>query len=71
MNVNESVPQIEPVEFAKNRDRYFLLDVREVHEKEICDIGGELIPVNTLADQLVQLPKDKPIVVYCRSGGDW
>jgi sulfur-carrier protein adenylyltransferase/sulfurtransferase len=69
MNVNESVPQIEPAEFAKDRDRYFLLDVREAHEKEICDMGGELIPVNTLVEQLAELPKDKPIVVYCRSGG--
>jgi molybdopterin/thiamine biosynthesis adenylyltransferase/rhodanese-related sulfurtransferase len=69
MNVNESVPQIEPAEFARNRDRYFLLDVREAHEKEICDIGGDLIPVNTLVDRLAELPKDKPIVVYCRSGG--
>ncbi len=69
MLVNDSIPQIEPIEFAKQSDKYFLLDVREAHEKEICDIGGPLIPLKTLTEHLDQLPKDQTLVVYCRSGG--
>jgi adenylyltransferase/sulfurtransferase len=46
-----------------------LLDVREPFESEICSIGGELIPKDTVLTNLERLPRDKEIVVYCRSGG--
>ena len=51
----------------------FLLDVRELHERDICNIGGELIPKDTVSQNLDRIPKDKEIIVYCRSGGrsDW
>ena len=47
----------------------FLLDVRELDERDICNIGGELIPKDTVADHLDRIPRDKEVVVYCRSGG--
>ena len=50
-------------------DDLFLLDVREPFESEICSIGGELIPKDTVLTNLERLPRDKEIVVYCRSGG--
>lgn len=46
-----------------------LIDCREPAEKEIADIGGELIPLATIPQSLEKFSKDKPIVVYCRSGG--
>ena len=47
----------------------FLLDVREPHEWEIAHLeGATLVPVNTLAGYLDELPRDTPIVVYCKSG---
>lgn len=49
-----------------NKD-FQLIDVREPHEKEIADIGGELIPLATIPGSLERI-KDKPVVVYCRSG---
>jgi rhodanese-related sulfurtransferase len=48
---------------------YFILDVRT---KEEFDSGhlesAMLIPLDELESRLSELPKDKPIIVYCRSG---
>jgi len=45
-----------------------LIDVRESREREICHIGGELIPLGTLGAKLGDLDRSAHIVVYCRSG---
>ena len=45
-----------------------LIDVREPDEADICEIGGELIPMGTIMDRVEDLPKDRPLVVHCRSG---
>ncbi len=49
-------------------EEFFLLDVREVYEFEADHMGGQLIPLGNLPDSLSTLPKDKKIVVHCRSG---
>ncbi len=51
----------------ENKD-FQLIDVREPHEKEIADIGGELIPLGTVPEHIDAVSKDKTVVVYCRSG---
>lgn len=56
-------------EKLKKREDFYLLDVREKFEKELADIGGQLIPLMTLQDHLNEIPNDKLIVVYCKSGG--
>jgi len=64
--------QITPTELKQRLDRgddLFLLDVREYVEREICNIGGELIPKDTVSQHIDRLPRDREIVVYCRSGG--
>ena len=71
-----TIPQVAPKELKARMDAgedLFLLDVREPHEREICNIGGELIPKDTVAQNLERIPKDREVVVYCRSGGrsDW
>lgn len=48
---------------------FILLDVREPSEYEICNIGGKLVPLNTLQSRLNELDKNKPIVVHCKLGG--
>jgi rhodanese-related sulfurtransferase len=66
------IPQVTPKELKARLDAgedLFLLDVREPHERDICNIGGELIPKDTVSAHLDLLPKDKEIIVYCRSGG--
>ena len=46
-----------------------LLDVREPHEFEICNLDGKLIPLKTLPARLAELDKNAHVVVHCRSGG--
>lgn len=52
-------------------EEIILIDVREPHEREICHIGGVLIPLGTIPQKLEDLTeyKDKEIIVYCRTGG--
>ena len=45
-----------------------IIDVREQFEYEIAHIGGALIPLNHLEENLQKIPFDKPVVVHCRSG---
>jgi adenylyltransferase/sulfurtransferase len=49
----------------------YLVDVREPVEYEIVKIpGGVLIPKDRIlsGDALVELPQDRPLVLYCRTG---
>ncbi len=45
-----------------------LIDVREEHELEICNIGGEHIAMGEVMDNLDKISKDKQVIIHCRSG---
>lgn len=46
-----------------------LLDVRTRGEFEQGHLeGAQLVPVQELAVRLAEVPRDRPVVVYCRSG---
>ena len=51
-------------------EQFLLLDVREPWEYEEFNIGGKLVPVGSLMNQMWELEeyKDQPVVVHCRSG---
>ncbi len=50
-------------------DGAFLLDVRTPAEYQEAHLeGSTLIPLDTLAARADELPRDEPIVIYCRSG---
>ena len=51
-----------------NKEDFQLIDVREQHESDICTIGGKLIPMGEVMDNLDQVSKNKKVVVHCRSG---
>ncbi len=51
-----------------NREDFQLIDVREEYEFDIVNIGGELIPMATVADHIDKISKDKPVIIHCRSG---
>jgi adenylyltransferase/sulfurtransferase len=58
-------------ELKKMRDEnadHQLIDVREEHELDICEIGGEHIPMGDVMDNLGKISKDKKVVIHCRSG---
>ncbi len=47
----------------------FVLDVREPHEYQICNIGGHLIPLNDLPKRVNELDSSREIVAHCKMGG--
>jgi len=50
------------------KEDFQLIDVREPYEFEICDLGGELIPIGTIMDNADKISKEKTVVIHCRSG---
>jgi len=50
-------------------DDIFILDVREPHEYQICNLGGYLIPLNDLPKRVSELDSSRNIVVHCKMGG--
>ncbi len=51
-----------------NKENFQLIDVREPYEHEMADIGGDKIPMGEIPVSLDKIAKDKPVVIYCRSG---
>lgn len=49
-------------------ENILLIDVREPREHEAFNIGGILIPMNTIFEHLDIIPHDKPVVFYCQKG---
>jgi molybdopterin/thiamine biosynthesis adenylyltransferase/rhodanese-related sulfurtransferase len=65
------VPEISPRELKARLDRgddLFILDVREPHEFQICNLGGHLIPLGELSRRVNELDSAREIVAHCRSG---
>ncbi|MES2518639.1 MAG: molybdopterin-synthase adenylyltransferase MoeB [Bacteroidota bacterium] len=53
----------------ENKEDFFLLDVRNLNEYEICRIkDAVLIPMSNIPTNLKHIPKDKLVVVYCHHG---
>jgi rhodanese-related sulfurtransferase len=69
--VVESILSTELADLLKtDRGKVVLLDVREDEERAVASIEPSLhIPMNTVPDHLVELPRDRRIVVYCHHGG--
>ena len=55
-------------ELNELKGAYHLLDVRELHERELHHIGGQHIPLNELVERMSEIVTNKDVVVYCRSG---
>lgn len=69
MTVEEVTVQ-ELKELLDNNEPVYLLDVRERFEKDLVDIGGDLIPLGQLDSRISEIEsnKEKPVIIYCRSG---
>jgi sulfur-carrier protein adenylyltransferase/sulfurtransferase len=69
--VEAGIPEMQ-VEELKRRldagDDLFVLDVREPHEYQICNINGHLIPLGDLPKRVHELDSSREIVAHCRSG---
>jgi len=63
--------EITPVELKKRLDSgedIFILDVREPHEYEICNLQGHLIPLGELPKRVQELDPNREIVAHCKGG---
>jgi rhodanese-related sulfurtransferase len=57
------------VNALRGRNDVVILDVREQSEYDAGHIPGvTLIPLNDVPNRLNEIPKDKPVIVTCRSG---
>jgi len=66
-----NIPEITPTELKTRLDRgddLYILDVREPHEYQICNLNGHLIPLGELPRRVHELDSSREIVAHCRSG---
>jgi len=66
------IPAISVEELRKKLDAkadVFILDVREPHEYQICNLKGYLIPVGDLPKRVNELDSSREIVAHCKMGG--
>ena len=69
--VETGIPEMQVEELKRRLDageNLFVLDVREPHEYQICNIGGHLIPLGDLPKRVNELDSSREIVAHCRSG---
>src|SRR6202522_1981968 len=52
-----------------NKEDIFILDVREPHEYQICNLNGYLIPLGDLPKRVAELDSSREIVAHCKMGG--
>ncbi|MFN3850807.1 MAG: rhodanese-like domain-containing protein [Spirosomataceae bacterium] len=70
MEINEDISVEQLKELIDSGAAINLIDVREDYEYEDDNLGGKLIPLGTLPDNLEELKplKDQEIIIHCRSG---
>lgn len=55
-------------EMLDSKEDFQLIDVREKGEHDYCNIGGTLIPMGQIFQNVDRIDKEKKVVIYCRSG---
>ena len=55
-------------ELIDNKEDFQLIDVREMYEHDVFNIGGTLIPLGDITKHLHQIENEKLVVIYCRAG---
>ena len=64
--------EVDPSQVFQNKNQVKIIDVRSEEEftGELNHIqGADLIPLDTLPEQIASISKDQTIVFVCRSGG--
>jgi sulfur-carrier protein adenylyltransferase/sulfurtransferase len=52
-----------------SNEDFQLIDVREPHENDIASLGGELIPMGEIPDNVERISREKKVVIHCKAGG--
>src|SRR5438128_115849 len=69
--VETGVPEVQVEELKRRLDAggdICVLDVREPHEYQICNMSGYRVPVGDLPKRVHELDSSREIVAHCRSG---
>lgn len=67
--VARNLSPVDAVALTGQRSDLYLLDVRTPGEyRQFRLDGARLIPIDQLARRLAELPRDRPILVYCAVG---
>jgi adenylyltransferase/sulfurtransferase len=69
--MTDGIKEITATELKARQDRgekLFILDVREPHEFQICNLNGHLIPLGELPRRVHELDSSREIIAHCRSG---
>ena len=60
---------VQELKILKDQNADFqLIDVREPHEYEDANLGGQLIPLGEIPARYEEISKDKQVIMQCRSG---
>jgi glyoxylase-like metal-dependent hydrolase (beta-lactamase superfamily II)/rhodanese-related sulfurtransferase len=65
------IPEIDPEWVARHADDVTILDVREIKEVDADKANFNevrVIPLRDLRERLDEVPRDRPVVTFCRSG---
>jgi adenylyltransferase/sulfurtransferase len=68
---NKTMKEVTVQELKKLIDSkadFQLIDVREPHEFDICNLEGELIPQAEIPHNVDKISKTKQVIIHCRSG---
>lgn len=69
--MERKVKQVTPAEFVNWQNQGVdvqLIDVREVYEYELVNIGSQLIPLGVIGDAAAKIDQHKRVVFMCKSG---
>ena len=67
-----AIPQMTVQELKQRIDQGeapVVIEVREPFEYQICNIGARLIPMNEVPARLDEIPRDREVIIQCKSGG--
>lgn len=70
-SIETNMKEITVQELKKLQDEgadFQLIDVREPHEFDICNLNGELIPLSEVPHHVDKIDKTRQVVIHCRSG---
>jgi adenylyltransferase/sulfurtransferase len=68
-NTMKTIQYSEMLQWRDEGKSFQLIDVREPYEFDEFNLGGELIPMNTVPEQVDAFSRELPVVVHCKAGG--
>ena len=68
-SITRNLAPAEAFELVSQRSDVFLLDVRTLGEYQQARLqGAQLIPIDQLVRRLSEVPRNRPVLVYCAVG---